>query len=83
MKRNVRYATGVSSYITVMVSTLVMAENTEILKITVGKATKLIHMSHQNTSEVMASRTGVVAVFYPKPPRGVKKYRVSTDAGLT
>ena len=83
MKRNVRYAIGVSFYIAVMVSTLAMAENTEILKITVGKATKLTPMSHQNTSKVMASRTGVVAVFFPKPPRGIKKYRVSTYAGLT
>ena len=83
MKRNVRYAIGVSFYIAVMVSTLAMAENTEILKITVGKATKLTHMSHQNTSEVMASRTGVVAALYPKPPREIKKYRVSKDGGNT
>ena len=65
-------------------ATAMSAENdTEILKITVGKATKLTPMSHQNTSKVMASRTGVVAVFFPKPPRGIKKYRVSTYAGLT
>ncbi|MDP7396317.1 MAG: hypothetical protein QGF67_17315 [Lentisphaeria bacterium] len=38
-------------------------------------------MSYQNTSEVVVSRTGVVAALYPKPPREVKKYRVSKDGG--
>ncbi len=59
------------------------AEETEILKITVGTPTKLTPQRYQNTSAVTGSRTGVVAVFYPKPSRGIKKYRVSTDAGLT
>ena len=53
------------------------AEGTEILKITVGKATKLTSQTYQNTSAMTGSRTGTVAVFYPKPPRGVKKIRVS------
>lgn len=59
------------------------AEEIDILKITVGEATKLTSQTYQNTSAMTGSRTGAVAVFYPKPPRGVKKYRVSTDAGLT
>ncbi len=59
------------------------AKETDILKITVGTPTKLTPQIFQNTSAITGSRTGVVAVFYPKPPRGVKKYRVSTDAGLT
>jgi len=59
------------------------AKQTEILKITVGRATRLTRMSFQNTSEVMVSRTGVVAALYPKPPREIKKYRVSKDGGHT
>jgi hypothetical protein len=57
------------------------AEEIELLKITVGEPTKLTSMSYQNTSEVVVSRTGVVAALYPKPPREVKKYRVSKDGG--
>ena len=59
------------------------AEEIELLKITVGEPTKLTSMSYQNTSEVIVSRTGVVAALYPKPPREIKKYRVSKDGGKT
>ena len=58
-------------------------EETEILKITVGEPTKLSDDVYQNTASVMVSRTGVVAVFYPKPGTGPKFYRVSTDGGQT
>ena len=46
------------------------AEETEILNITVGEPTKLSDLVYQNTASLMVSRTGVVAVFYPKPGRG-------------
>ena len=65
------------------------AEETEILKITVGEPTKL--SSHRyGAPVVMVSRTGVVAVIYRGPDvmgqRGrsqTKGYRISTDGGLT
>ena len=56
------------------------AEETEILKITVGEPTKLHDMVNQNTASISGSRTGVVAAFYPKPPR---HYRTSSDGGVT
>ena len=56
------------------------AEETEILKITVGEPTFLHPMSYQNSAGVAVSRTGVVAAFYPKP---AKYYRTSTDGGVT
>ena len=59
------------------------AEETEILKITVGEPTKLSDLVSQNTASLMVSRTGVMAVFYPKPRTGPKFYRVSTDGGQT
>ncbi len=59
------------------------AEETEILKITVGTTTKLTSQSYQNTSSVLVSRTGVVAAFYPTPPRGRPMYRFSKDGGKT
>ena len=58
-------------------------EEIEILKITVGTATQLTTNSYQNTSALSVSRTGAVAAHYPKPPREVKKYRISNDAGKT
>ena len=54
-----------------------------MLKITVGEPTLLSPMdseNHQNTASLAVSRTGVVAAFYPKPP---KYCRTSTDGGLT
>jgi len=70
------------------------AEEMEILKITVGEPTKLSSQPYQNSSVVMVSRTGVVAVIYVKPgrePRYPEKtrrgtamgYRISTDGGDT
>ena len=71
-----------------------LAEETEILKITVGEPTKLSSKVYQNMSTVMVSRTGVVAVMYQKPgiepryPKHTRRgsamgYRVSTDGGVT
>lgn len=59
------------------------AEQTEILKITVGEPTLLDPITYQNTSSVIASRTGELIVFYPFGPREIRKCRVSKDAGLT
>ena len=70
------------------------AEETEILKITVGEPTKLSSKVFQNMSTVMVSRTGVAAVLYVKPgrepryPKYTRRgtamgYRVSTDRGAT
>ncbi len=59
------------------------AEQTEILKITLGEPTKLSSLAYQNTSVLMVSRTGVVAAFYPKPGTRPAFYRISTDSGLT
>ena len=56
------------------------AEETEILKITVGQPTLLDPLQYQNTASISGSRTGVVAAFYPKPPR---HYRTSSDSGVT
>ena len=56
------------------------AEETEILKVTVGKPTLLHPQTLQNAAHLAVSRTGVVAAFYPKPP---KYYRTSTDGGIT
>ena len=51
------------------------AEETEILKITVGEPTTLC--SDRSSPEVAVSRTGTAAAFYGK------FYRISTDGGLT
>ena len=59
------------------------AEETEVLKITVGEPTKLSDLVNQNTASLSVSRTGVVAAFYPKPGTGPKFYRTSTDGGVT
>jgi hypothetical protein len=59
------------------------AEETEVLKVTVGEPTLLSLLRSQNTSSVAVSRTGSVAAFYPKPDIGARFYRVSTDGGRT
>ena len=59
------------------------AGETDILTITIEKPTQLSKLVYQNTANLMVSRTGVVAVFYPKPRTGPKFYRVSTDRGHT
>lgn len=46
------------------------AEEIEILKITVGEPTKLTDQVNQNTASLAVSRTGTIAAFYPKPPKG-------------
>ena len=58
-------------------------EETEILKITVGKPTQLSDEVNQSTASVAASRTGTVAAFYPKPGTEAKFYRISKDGGQT
>ena len=64
-----------------IIPTTVGAENeTEILNITVGEPTILHDVEYQNASSISGSRTGVVAAFYPKPPR---QYRTSSDGGVT
>jgi hypothetical protein len=60
-----------------------LADEVEILNVTVGKPTKLSDLVYQNTASVMVSRTGVVAAFYPKPRTGPHFYRISTDRGRT
>ena len=59
------------------------AQETEILKITVGEPTFLTPVRYQNSSSVAVSRTGTVAAFYMKPGTGPKFYRISKDAGRT
>ena len=61
----------------------VTAEQTEILRITVGKPTFLSPLVCQGTASVAVSRTGVAAAFYPKPGTGAKYHRTSTDGGVT
>jgi protocatechuate 3,4-dioxygenase beta subunit len=56
------------------------AKETEVLKITVGKPTLLDPLNYQNAASISGSRTGVVAAFYPTPP---KHYRTSSDGGVT
>jgi hypothetical protein len=51
----------------------------EILKIRVGEPTRLGDKVYQNTANLMVSRTGVVAAFFPD----AKSYRTSTDGGRT
>ena len=58
-------------------------EETEVLKITVGKPTQLSDLVNQNSASVAVSRTGVIAAFYPKPGTSPKFYRISRDAGRT
>ena len=59
------------------------AEETEILKITVGQPTKLSLENFQASASVAVSRTGTVAAFYPKHHTGCEFYRISKDAGQT
>jgi len=59
------------------------AEETEILEITVGQATKLSTVSYQNTSQLCVSRTGIVVAFYPKAPTNRPMHRISKDGGIT
>ena len=62
---------------------------TEILQIVVGKPTLLSPVIMQNSASLSASRTGVLAAFYPKPgneadsPTAPHWYRTSTDGGVT
>ena len=56
------------------------AEETEILNITIGAPTLLHSLNYNNAASISGSRTGVVAAFYPKPPR---HYRTSSDGGVT
>ena len=65
---------------TALVSRSVASEETDILEITVGAPTLLHSLNYQNASSISGSRTGVVAAFYPKPPR---HYRTSSDGGVT
>jgi len=71
-----------------------VADETEILNITVGKPTKLSSETYQNSSVLLASRTGAVGVIYAKPgrepryPENTRRgmamgYRVSIDGGET
>jgi len=66
-----------------MMGRLAMTEETETLKITVGEPAKLSSLVYQNTSVLLVSRTGVVAVMYLKTGRGPRAYRISTDGGIT
>jgi len=60
------------------------AEETEILKITVGASTTLSPVTKENCSSLAVSRTGAVAAFYPpRPSTRPEVYRVSSDGGLT
>ena len=61
----------------------VTAQETEVLRVTVGAPTFLSPLVYQNRASVTVSRTGVVAAFYPKPGTGPKYYRTSTDGGGT
>ncbi len=61
----------------------VTAEQSEILRVTVGQPTLLSVLRYQNTASLAVSRTGVVAAFYPKPRTGPRYYRTSTDGGVT
>ena len=78
-------AWGVMFCIAAMVPEVVCAaaEETEILEITVGQATKLTSMSFQNTSQLCVSRTGIVVAFYPKGPTNRPMHRISKDGGIT
>jgi hypothetical protein len=78
-------AWGVMFCIAAMVPEVVCAaaEETEILEITVGQATKLSTVSYQNTSQLCVSRTGIVVAFYPKAPTNRPMHRISKDGGIT
>ena len=54
---------GALTLIAVAVS---VADEMEVLQITVDTPTKLSDKVHQNTATVMISNTGVVGAFYPK-----------------
>jgi hypothetical protein len=61
----------------------VLAGEADMLTITVESPTQLSPLVNQNTASLSISRTGVVAVFYPKPGTGPSFYRTSTDLGRT
>ena len=88
MRPKVRYALAIVFSIVVLIvgfgceAKASAAEETEVLKITVGKPTFLSTQGYQNTAVVAVSRTGTVAAFYPKPGGAVFS-RISTDAGRT
>ena len=70
------------AYTTVV--TMSEAVEVEAFKITVGEPTTLSSVVKQSCSSVAASRTGVVAAFYPpRPSAGPEVYRISEDGGLT
>ena len=58
-------------------------DTAEILKVTVGERTLLSPLTYQNCASLSVSRTGVVAVFYPKPRTGPRFYRTSHDGGAS
>ena len=60
-------------------SEVAAAEETEILKITVGKPILLDPLTYFNAASISGSRTGVVAAFYPTG----RRYRTSSDGGVT
>ncbi len=61
----------------------VTAEQSEILRVTVGEPTFLSDRRYDNCASLAVSRTGVVAAFYPKPETGPRYYRTSADGGVT
>ncbi len=89
MQRNCLYVIGIMFCIATTVADTgyaeqpAVGEETEILNITVGEATKISDLVYQNTASLSVSRTGVVAVFYAKPNHNPRFYRVSTDGGQT
>lgn len=83
MKRNVLCTTGAVVCILAVVPALAMAKKNEIPKVTFGKATNLTHACHQDTAEVIISRTGVVSVLYPQAFRESRGCRISNDGGDT
>ena len=88
MKRNFICLIAVMFCLTVMVSNAgatspAGAEETEILKITVGEPTLLDGRTYQNTASLASSRTGELIVFYPFGPRQYRKCRISRDGGET
>ena len=87
MRRKARYAIAIVFSIVFPIvglaceSKAAAAEETEILKITVGQPTFLSPTMYQSTASVAVSRTGTVAAFYPK--NGAGFYRISNDGGQT
>jgi len=69
--------------VTGMTACSALGGETDMLTITVESPTQLSPLVNQNTASLSISRTGVVAVFYPKPETGPSFYRTSTDLGRT